>query len=253
MDNVDNIQRQEKGFDLSGKNLMIGIPAYDHKVTTKCMLSLVKLGQRVLQHGINITLSTVCGCSVVSRARNMIAQEFLDSDCDNLLFIDADIGFEPDSILRLFAWNQSRAIVAGAYEARKKGKVFILTLDGDGDNIIMDDAGLVKARRVATGFMMIQRRVFTTLAEKHPEWRHKDTNTDKILYSFFDFKSEPEGYMGEDFLFCKRVCEAGMDDIWIDPTIKLSHMGIHEYESDFGNDILYSMLKPKEQTMSDAA
>ena len=248
--------QNQKGYDMVGKKLMIGIPAYDHKVSCKQAVSLVKFGQKALAHGIDIQISSVCGCSVVSRARNLIAQDFLESDCEHLLFLDSDINFEADSILRLLAWNQEHAIVAGAYEARKAGKVYILTLDGTDDFIKMNPMGLVKAQRVATGFMMIQRRVFEVLKEKHPEWEHKDTNSERMLYSFFDFLSTPEGYQGEDFLFCKRTIEAGINDIWIDPTIKLGHMGIHEFTSDFGNDILYPMMQKaeqKEQTMSTAA
>ena len=246
-----------KGFDLAGKKLMIGLPAYDHKVGVKMAISLMKLSQMVLQHGIDIEVNSLCGCSVVSRARNIIAHRFVKSDCDNLMFIDADMSFEPESVIRLLAWNQDKAIVAGAYEARKEGKVYIVSLDsGNGVNgpkgkVTMDEAGLVRAYRVATGFMMIQRRVFEVLKEAHPEWEHKDTNTDERMYSFFDFKSTPGGYIGEDFNFCDRVREQGMD-IWLDPTIKLGHMGIHEYQSDFGKDVLYpSMLAA--QTLSTAA
>jgi hypothetical protein len=101
--------------------------------------------------------------------------------------------------------------------------------------------------------MMIQKQVFQKLAEMHPEWRHKDNvDPNETLYSFFDFLCTPEGYIGEDFLFCDRAKEAGFS-VWLDPTIKLGHMGIHEFKSDFGNDILYPMLKPVEQTMSEAA
>jgi hypothetical protein len=237
--------QNQKGFNLAGKNLMIGLPAYDHKVGVKMAVALMRFGQACVEHGINVTLSTVCGCSVVSRARNLIAQDFLDSNCDHLLFIDSDMTFSADAVLRLLAWNQDRAIVAGAYEARKEGKVYILTLDADeSHHVSIDEMGLVKAKRVATGFMMIQRKVFETLRDKHPEWEHKDTNSDRMLYSFFDFKCTKDGYMGEDFLFCLRAAEAGMDDIWIDPTIKLGHMGVHEFQSDFGNDVLYPMLAP---------
>jgi hypothetical protein len=189
----------------------------------------------------------------VTRARNIIANEFLKSDCDSLMFIDSDMTFEPDSVLRLLAFNQTKPIVAGAYEARKEGKVYILSLEGDADHIQMDKMGLVKARRVATGFMMIQREVFTKLAADHPEWYHRDINDPKeMLYSFFDFKVTPEGYIGEDFLFCDRARESGFS-VWVDPTIKLGHMGVHEFRSDFGNDILYPMLKPVEPSMSVAA
>lgn len=247
----------EKGFNLAGKKLMIGLPAYDHKVGVKMAISLMKLGQKLMEHGIAIQISSICGCSVVSRARNMIAHEFIKSDCDSLMFIDADMTFEAESVIRLMAWNQDRAIVAGAYEARKEGKVYILSLDGGNGvhgpqgKVTMDEVGLVKAYRVATGFMMIQRRVFEVLREAHPEWKHKDTNTDEQLYSYFDFKCTPEGYIGEDFLFCDRAREQGLD-IWLDPTIKLGHMGIHEFKSDFGNDVLYPSMMAA-QTLSTAA
>ncbi len=251
--------QNQKSYDLAGKKLMIGLPAYDHKVGVKMAVSLMRLGQQVLEHGIEIQVSSICGCSVVSRARNVIAHNFLKSNCDHLMFIDADMTFEPDSILRLMAWNQSKGIVAGAYESRKPGKVYILSLDGgEGvygkqNSISMDGRGLVKAYRVATGFMMIQRQVFEKLRDAHPEWKHKDTlEGNDELYSFFDFKVTPEGYIGEDFLFCDRAREVGTE-IWVDPTIKLGHMGIHEYQSDFGNDVLYPSMKAAQETLSTAA
>jgi hypothetical protein len=239
--------QQQQGFDLAGKKLMIGLPAYDHKVGVKMAVSLMKLAQKVQEHGITIQVSSICGCSVVTRARNLIAYEFLQSDCDSLMFIDSDMTFEPDAVIRLLAWNQTKPIVAGAYEARKEGKIYILSLEGDAENVHMDKMGLVKAHRVATGFMMIQRRVFETLRDKHPEYAHKDTNSDNILHSFFDFKVTPEGYIGEDFLFCDRAREAGFS-VWVDPTIALGHMGVHEFQSHFGNDVLYpSINKPEEE------
>ena len=140
--------QNQKGFDLAGKKLMIGLPAYDHKVGVKMAISLMRLGQQVLEHGISIQVSSICGCSVVSRARNVIAHNFLQSDCDHLMFIDADMTFEPESVLRLLAWNQTKGIVAGAYESRKPGKVYILSLDGgngvDGahNSVAMDSMGL---------------------------------------------------------------------------------------------------------------
>jgi len=221
---------------------MIGLPAYDHKVGVKMAVSLMRLAQKVMEHGITIQVSSICGCSVVTRARNMIADEFMKSDCDSLLFIDADMTFDPDSVIRLLAWNQTNPIVAGAYEARKEGKVYILSLDGDADNIHMDSMGLVRAHRVATGFMMIQRAVFEGLRDKHPEWEHKDTNSDNMLYGYFDFKLTREGYIGEDFLFCDRAREAGFT-VWIDPTIALGHMGTHEFKSHFGEDVLYPSMQ----------
>jgi hypothetical protein len=246
--------QNQKGYDLAGKKLMIGLPAYDHKVGVKLAISLMRLAQDVIPHGINIQASSICGCSVVSRARNLIAHAFMQSDCDHLLFIDSDMTFDAESVIRLLAWNQEHAIVAGAYEARKEGKIYILTLDADerGDAII-NEMGLVKARRVATGFMMIHRRVFETLKAKHPEWEHKDNLSDERLFAYFDFLLTDAGYVGEDFLFCQRAIDAGMDDIWIDPTIKLGHMGVHEFQSDFGKDKLYPAIEAAHGLIKKAA
>jgi hypothetical protein len=244
--------QNQKGFDLAHKKLMIGLPAYDHKVGLKMAVSLMHLGQKVIDHGIQIVISSVCGCSVVSRARNLIADEFMKSDCDHLLFIDSDMTFDPDSVIRLLAWNQEKPIVAGVYEARKEGKIYIVSLAGDGTAIHCDENGLIEARRVATGFMMIQRGVFQKLKDAHPEWEHKDTSSDNMLWGYFDFKLTREGYVGEDFLFCDRVREQGLS-IWVDPTIKLGHMGIHEFKSDFEKDVIQPMFVPMEQQMSDAA
>lgn len=234
--------QQSKGYDLAGKKLMIGLPAYDHKVGLKMAISLMRLGQQAVEHGITLQISSVCGCSVVSRARNLIVDDFMNSSCEHLMFIDSDMTFEPDSVTRLLAFNQDKAIVGGAYEARKEGKIYILSLDGDAGSVVMDSMGLVKAKRIATGFMMIHRKVFEKLKTDHPEWEHKDTSSDKMLYGYFDFLLTRGGYIGEDFLFCQRAIDAGFNDIWIDPTIKLGHMGIHEFKSDFGNDILYPMF-----------
>ena len=41
----------QESYDLAGKKLMIGLPAYDHKVGVKMAVSLMQLGQQVIEHG----------------------------------------------------------------------------------------------------------------------------------------------------------------------------------------------------------
>lgn len=230
---------------------MIGLPTYDFKVSSKLAISLASFCVKAQDHGVQIQISNISGCSVVSRVRNLIAQDFIKSDCTDLMFIDADINFQADDIFRLMAWasDPKKGIVGGVPTARKKGKVYISTLDQDEDGgIYMNAMGLVKAKRLATAFMLIRREVFEQMQEKHPELKYMDDrvenpNPDKLCYSFFDFKSTPEGYIGEDYVFCDRARELGFE-IWVDPTIKLGHMGITEFEGSFGEDYLYPLLRP---------
>ena len=234
---------------------MLGLPTYDFKVTAKLAISLASFCVQAQRHGVDIQICNISGCSVVSRVRNLIAKDFLDSDCTDLMFIDSDINFEAEDIFRLMAWNSDpkKGIVAGIPVARKKGKVYISTLDTDEDeNIFMNYMGLVKAKRVATAFMMIRREVFEKLRDSHPEWVYHDEKKvgDEVI-AFFDFALKEGQYIGEDFLFCDRARELGYE-VWIDPTIKLGHMGMEEFAGAFGEDYLYPLMKSIE-SKKDAA
>lgn len=235
--------QSQQSYTLTGRRLFIAIPAYDFKVTLKLAISLAHFMQQAGQYGIEVQIGSICGCSVVSRARNLLAKDFLESDCTDLLFIDADINFHADDVFRLLAWTSDpkKGIVAGVPRTRKTNKVYIATLDQDDQGLTMNGMGLVRATRVATAFMMVRRDVFEKLVANHPEWSYRDDNSGRDLHAIFDFKVTPEGYIGEDFLFCDRTRELGFE-VWIDPTIKLGHMGVQEYEGDFGKDCLYPMI-----------
>lgn len=237
--------RNEQGFNLVGRKLFVALPAYDFKVSLKLAVSLARLAQKLPQHGIELSIGSICGCSVVSRARNLLVRDFLDSDCTDLMFIDADINFEADDVLRLMAWasDPKKGIVGGVPRTRKANKVYIAQLDQDDEGVTMNGMGLVRAKRIATAFMLVRREVFERLVNENPQWNYVDHNTDKLLNAVFDFLVTEEGYMGEDYLFCDRARAIGYE-IWIDPTIKLGHMGVQEYEGDFGADVLYPMINP---------
>lgn len=241
--------QNEKGYDLAGRSVFIALPAYDFKVSLKLAVSLARFAQVAPQHGIDIQIGSICGCSVVSRARNLLAQDMLDSDCTDLLFIDSDINFEPEDIFRLLAWttDPKKGIVAGVPRTRSVTKTYIATLDyDDNEELTMNGMGLVRAQRVATAFMMVRRDVFETLDAAHPEWRYYDERTKRSIPCMFDFMKTDEGYIGEDYLFCDRAREHGFE-VWIDPTIKLGHMGVQEYEGHFGPDVLYPMIVPPQK------
>jgi hypothetical protein len=241
--------KAEGAYNLAGRKVMIGLPSYDYKVSSKLAISLASFCVQATQHGVDVQICNISGCSVVSRVRNLIATDLLNSDCTDLMFIDSDINFDAEDIFRLMAWNSDpkKGIVAGVPVARKKGQVYFSTLDTDeDDSIFMDKMGLVRAKRVATAFMMIRREVFEKLRDAHPEWLYHDEKKegDKVI-CFFDFELKDGHYIGEDYLFCDRAREQGFE-VWIDPTIKLGHMGVHEFEGSFGEEFLYPLIRPIE-------
>lgn len=241
--------QNEKSYTLAGRVLFVALPAYDFKVSLKLAVSLARVAQEAPKYGVDVQIGSICGCSVVSRARNALAKDFLDSNATDLLFIDSDINFEPADVFRLMAWtaNPKAGIVAGVPRTRSATTVYIATLDyehrEDGKvSIAMNDMGLVRAQRVATAFMMVRRDVFEKLQYHNPDWTYYDQRLEKDLTAFFDFKVTPEGYIGEDYLFCDRAREHGFE-VWIDPTIKLGHMGVQEFEGNFSEDVLKPMFR----------
>lgn len=246
-DYVINLQqgvRNENSYSLVGRKVFIALPAYDFKVSVKLATALTQFSLMSAQYGITLQIGSICGCSVISRARNLLVHDFLDTDCTDLFFIDSDTTFAPEDMLRLLAWVSQKSIAAGAVVTRKRQQTFVATLDYDGDNrVIMDDMGLVRAQRIGTAFMAIQRKVFEDMAKAMPELEFWDENSQQKIRSFFDFKSTPEGYIGEDYLFCDRVRAIG-HEIWIDPTLKLGHLGLEEFTGCFGDDWLYPHIAP---------
>jgi hypothetical protein len=240
-----------ESFNLAGKSVFIGLPAYDFKVSLKLAVSLARFAQAAPQHGVDVNIGSVCGCSVVSRARNLLVKDMLDAGSDYLMFIDSDINFEPDDIFRLMAWAQDskKGIVAGVPRVRDVKKTYIADLDHDENgDLTMNAMGLVRGKRVATAFMLIQRSVITDMMAANPDWNYFDKRCGKEVPALFDFKLTAEGYIGEDFLFCDRTRELGYE-VWIDPTIALGHMGVQEYTGHFGEDILYPMVAPQKDVV----
>lgn len=94
--------------------------------------------------------------------------------------------------------------------------------------------GLMEVKHVATGFMMIKRKVFETFQKEHPEWAYIDDihiGAQKIpnLYAYFDCYIKNGKYLSEDWAFCDRWTTCG-GKIYADITIGLTHIGTVNYE-----------------------
>lgn len=98
---------------------------------------------------------------------------------------------------------------------------------------------LVKVRYAGTGFMAIRRAVFDQLDPSLVDSRYMDqeagANGDMVT-SYFDCMIDPETktYLSEDYAFCDRVRQAGMN-VWICPWIKLDHLGTYTFTGSIGD------------------
>jgi hypothetical protein len=231
---------EEKTIDLSGRKLFIAIPAYDGKVNIKLAYTLAQLMPMALRVGVSVKMGHVSGCSIITMARNMLVDEFLKSDCTDLLFIDADVVATPDQILRLMAQSGDKDITAGAYPRRRKDKMFFMDLHFDENGDPEFEGSMMRILRVGTGFMLVRRNVVEHLAEKAEQYLGQDGIGQ--VANVFEFTLKDGKFVGEDYSFCDKARAEGFK-VWIDVEISLPHIGTEEFTNDFRQEVVVPLLE----------
>jgi hypothetical protein len=232
--------------------LFIATPAFGHQVTTNYANSLLKfVSTSHPRLAVSSAVHLQSGMALVTQARNNCVAYFLNSDCTHFLFIDADIGFEPEAIHRLL--EKDVPLCLTPYPVKGYGKdnqlQFIVHFP-DKDNVRIDKDGFAEIMAGPTGFMMIKREVFEKLAEKYPERKtvnkqlvgNKVETMEKGWYTFFETAQDPEnGYLGEDIAFCRLWTNIG-GKIYADTQTPLTHFGSHAFHGSLNT--MFSKQKP---------
>jgi len=213
----------------SFKRMFLALPI-DHGATHDFYVSLMQLHAA---RAISFQQGVIAGDSLVPRARNTLATDFLHSyECTGMLCIDSDLKFSPEQVKRICSHRQD-AIVAGCYAKKMKGPAQWV-LNADPDHQTPDENGLQKIRLAGTGFMYAPRIVLETMAASYPEIAYiPDHKQLEIEYDFFSVgvykgKDHPAGkpgrYMSEDWFFCQRALDIGIS-VYADTRVVPWHTG----------------------------
>src|SRR5690242_19855864 len=111
-----SVEAHVSAEQLAAVKLFIATPMYGGGCTGKHQNSRLHLQKRLIDAGVTHTWPWYDHESLVPRARNKMASEFLAGDWTHLLFIDADISFTADDILFLLSLDKD---MIGAPYARK--------------------------------------------------------------------------------------------------------------------------------------
>lgn len=245
------ISRQE----LQKRSLFVATPVYGGQPFGHFTHSLEQLMLLCQREGIRAANHQTFNESLVPRARNYLAHEFLKSGMSHMLFVDADIEFTLDDAMTLLVLADpasDKDVVCGAYPKKHiawerivsavkagfadddpaaleefAGEFFFTPTDMNTPHDLNEP---IEVTETGTGFMLIQRRVMERFAEIYPDrWYVSDDFKNRVRYtSFFDAEIVEHRLLSEDFNFCRLVRAAGMK-VWVVPKINLGHLGFYKF------------------------
>ena len=184
---------------MGDKKIIIGMACQDIMRTSTAHA----IGCAIIRDPTIIDFLIYKGCDIVS-ARTWLVKEAIKKEATHLLFVDSDMFFPSTAIKQLLA--HEKEIISVEYNRRKfpLEKVTKPLIEGEESSTELYKAGVV-----GTGFMLLDLSIFTDLA-----------------LPWFNFGRDKEGalVLGEDAWFVNTARDAGYD-VWIDPTIKVRHIG----------------------------
>lgn len=219
-------------YEFKNQHLHIGIPCYGGMVSEPTFTSFLRFTLMAQQMGLHWSLDTMVNESLVTRARNnLMAKMMTNPSATHFMFIDADIRFQPESILQMMACDKD--VIGGLYPKKALPINYVINLKStvtvQGDIYTVDTMG--------TGFLLFKRHVYEKLIAAHPECKYVDDiglgkQYEPMMYAIFDTIIDQRGhYLSEDWTFCRRWQVLG-GDIWAHSKVLLNHSGHYEFAGD---------------------
>jgi glycosyltransferase involved in cell wall biosynthesis len=244
--------------ELRKEKLFVATPMYGGMCAGMFAKSTADLSAICTQYGIPVQFYYLFNESLITRARNYCVDEFMRSDAEHLMFIDADIGFNPQDVIALMALqsqDEKYDIIGGPYPKKciswEKIKLAVDKGIADedpnvlekfvGDYVFNPKSGTgeiplgepVEVLEIGTGFMMISKRALKKFVDAYPQYlytpdhvRTEHFDGSRKITMFFQAEVDPKSnrYLSEDYWFCQKAQEINLRT-WFCPWMKMQHVG----------------------------
>ena len=253
----DNLTpEQPASLVLPKAKIIICTPMYGGVCTGAYTQGIINATQTLAQHGIESAMSFMYNESLITRARNALTQAFLKTDGTHLMFIDADIFFNPYDIITMLAadkdviggiypkkeinWQSVRqAIAAGVPDDQLKYWTgsFVVNLANYAEAVTVPVNEPVEIMNAGTGFLLIKREVFAKLKPVTPFYNNDVQDLGNTLtareeiheYFSTSIEEETNRLLSEDYHFCAQYRKIG-GKVYGAPWVVLSHIGSYQFD-----------------------
>ena len=219
-------------------SLHIAIPCYD-SVKINTMISIVKLVKELTMAGLKFEINTMKS-PYIAYARNILTAKFLQREEDYLLFIDSDLEFEPECVLKMLITEKDVICTPYRVKTNEPDSVKYTVSIQDPKNVKIFQGGLVEIDNGPAGMMLIKRTVFEKMIKDYPDKEIKvNTNEDTFpndlrVYNFWDSNFKDGVWKGEDIYFCDLARQSGFK-VFANLDSTLTHHGSFGYKGKYGD------------------
>jgi len=238
----------------------IATPMYGGNCKSAYVTSLYSLVIALQAQGHTIQYDVLTNESLITRARNSIVHNFLKTDFDKLLFIDADQGFNSEDVIRMLEtdldiiggiypmkdinWDQVvKAAAAGESNYASFSGYFAVNPDPSVKTFNIEDP--LEVINIGTGLMAIDRKVFTQLEPtcktygNHLKGGVIHLDDDNKVIEFFKTEIDDQGVLlSEDYYLCKEWRKLG-NKVHAAPWVRVTHAGDYTFSGSFAETMLF--------------
>jgi len=220
-------------MDTKRRKVMIGSPSYDGTIDVWYVNSLVNTIKYIYENNLNIDILPIWVSfdALVQRCRNDTIHLALEEECDDLIWIDVDIEWQPEWIIKLLDYPVD--VVGGTYPKKGDQKEIYV---GDFGQMKPGPEGLYEVGGLGTGFLRFSRKACQWLwdnSEPYIEMPEMPGEKIKERRWIFDVGVKKNQLVSEDIYVCRRLVNEGGFKIYLDPKMTCNHVGGKKYQGDF--------------------
>jgi hypothetical protein len=233
--------------------LCIATPMYGGNAKSVYINAIADFVNEIVKRGHSVVQVSVTNESLITRARNTLAYEFLNStDCDALLFVDGDHGFNPMDVadmiesgkdligaiypMKSINWeNVRQAALLGKPNLDEYSGFFAANFLSDNQTFQSNEP--FKVLDIGTGMMFVTRKVFEDLEPICKKYKNNSIGSNmpmgKEIVEYFTTSITEEGVLlSEDYEFCRLWRSLG-NDVYAAPWVRITHAGEYSFSGNF--------------------
>jgi len=217
------------------KGIVVATPAYGGMLSVNYANSLLRSSALFQSHGLKLNVLFLSNHSLITMARNKIVAEIFKNDkndWDSIVWIDADISWEPEDLLKLSLHDED--VVAGTYRKKLPGACHFTVKMIHGKET-PDDRGLIEVEAVGTGFLRVSKKALQDVMDHEPVVYNEQATQPELaetnhleIKNVFETGVKDKQMLSEDFFFCSKLRDRGYN-IMLDTKIDLGHDGTFTY------------------------